>query len=383
MVGATSQKLRTAPVIAFPGQGRLPVAQPLLPPAEAILPYLQRIDQQRWYSNFGPLVTDLEQRLGKRFAAPAGVVTVSSGTQGLILALKALGARRGSLCALPSWTFVATAHAVLQAGLIPWFLDVDPDTWMLDPDHVRSRLWAAPGAVSAVITVAAYGRTPNIDRWCDFRRETGTPVLIDAAAAFDALDDARIPAVVSLHATKAFGVGEGGFVAGEDTDYLARVRQLSSFGFRGTREAHIPATNAKLSEYAAAVGLAGLDGWSATRARFLGVAQNLRIALIDAPEVEFQPGWGVNWISSVCVVRVPEGKLEAVEANLTREGVDTRRWWGAGCHAGPVFAGCPRDALPNTLDLARSTLGLPFAADLDHASVNRIAGAVLRGLGRA
>jgi dTDP-4-amino-4,6-dideoxygalactose transaminase len=382
MAGATSQKLRTAPVIAFPGHGRLPVAQPLLPSAEAILPYLQRIDQQRWYSNFGPLVTSLEQRLADRFAPPAGVVTVSSGTQGLILALKALGARRGSLCALPSWTFVATAHAVLQAGLIPWFLDVDPDTWMLDPDHVRSRLWAAPGAVAAVITVAAFGRTPDFDRWCDFRRETGVPVLVDAAAAFDALDDARIPAVVSMHATKAFGVGEGGFVAAADNDYLARVRELSSFGFRGSREAHVPATNAKLSEYAAAVGLAGLDCWSATRGRFLMAAQSLRVALIEAPEVEFQPGWGTTWMSSVCVVRVPEAKLEAVEANLTREGVDTRRWWANGCHAGPVFAGCPRDSLPHTLTLARSTLGLPFAADLDHVAVNRIAGAVLRGLGQ-
>jgi len=382
MAGATNQRVRTAPVIAFPA-ARMPVAQPLLPSAEALLPYLQRIDTRRWYSNFGPLITELESRLAERLAPPSSVVTVSSGTQGLILALKALGARRGSLCALPSWTFVATAQAVLQAGLIPWFLDVDPETGMLDPVHVRSRLRVAPGEVGAVIPVAAFGHLPDLEAWRTFRREAGIPVLVDGAAAFDALAGAPVPVVVSLHATKALGVGEGGFVAADDRAFLDRVRQTSSFGFKGSREACVPATNAKLSEYAAAVGLAGLDVWPATRARFMLAAQTLMMAMTDAAEVGFQAGWGTSWISSVCTVKLPEGAVDAVASQLAREGIDTRRWWGDGCHTSPVFSSCPRDVLPATEALANASLGLPFSQDLDHIAANRIATAVRRGLARA
>jgi dTDP-4-amino-4,6-dideoxygalactose transaminase len=380
MAGARTHQVRAAPVIAFPATTRLPVAQPQLPATEALLPYLERIERRRWYSNFGPLVTELESRLADRLTPRAGVVTVSSGTQGLILALKAMGCRRGSLCALPSWTFVATAQAVLQAGMIPWFLDVDPATWMLDPTHVRSRLRYAPGEVGAVIPVAAFGRMPDLEAWRTFRREAGIQVLVDGAAAFDTLKSAPTPVVVSLHATKVLGAGEGGYVAADDADYLSRLRQMSSFGFKGSREAMMPATNAKLSEYAAAVALAGLDVWDASRGRFMLAAQSLLMALTDAPEVEFQPGWGVSWISSVCNVRVPQGLLEPVARQLAAEGIDTRRWWADGCHASPAFSSCPRDVLPATETLARTTLGLPFAIDLDHADANRIAAAVVRGM---
>jgi dTDP-4-amino-4,6-dideoxygalactose transaminase len=247
---------------------------------------------------------------------------------------------------------------------------------------VRSRLSAAPGTVAAVLPVAAFGRMPDLAAWRAFRRETGTPVLVDGAAAFDAVTDVRLPVVVSLNAAKALGAGEGGFIASSDEGFLTRVRELTSYGLRGTREAQVPATNAKLSEYAAAVGLAGLDGWAASRGRFAIAAQNLRMALIDTPEVVFQPGWGASWISSVCVVRLPEGALDTVEAGLAAEGIDTRRWWANGCHESPAFATCPRDSLPQTERLARTTLGLPFAVDLDVAAVARIAGALRRALGR-
>jgi dTDP-4-amino-4,6-dideoxygalactose transaminase len=77
----------------------------------------------------------------------------------------ALGAKPGGLCVMPSWTFVATAHAAIQAGLTPWFLDVDPVTGVLDADHVRERLAHAPGPVSAVIPVAAFGQPLDPEPW--------------------------------------------------------------------------------------------------------------------------------------------------------------------------------------------------------------------------
>ena len=360
----------------------VPVARPRMPLAQAILPYLQEIDEARWYSNFGPALTRFEERLAERFARPTRVITVANATQALSLALTAMDLPAGGYVVLPAWTFVATAHAVVQAGLRPWFVDVDPQTWMLDPAAVAALRSDAGTDIAAVIPVCAFGAMPPLAAWQAFRDATGVPVLIDAAAAFDALADARLPAVVSLHATKVLGLGEGGFLATEDETLAARVRQLTTFGFKGSRDSLIAATNAKLSEYAAAVGLAALDGWPGDRLRWMRAAQHLRIAMLRQPKVRFQEGWGSDWVTSVCTVGLPAGSAEAVALSLAEDGVDTRPWWGGGCHTSRAFADCRREALPVTEALAGATLGLPFSIDMQDDEIARVAAALGRALSR-
>lgn len=358
----------------------VPIARPELPKAEALLPYLRRIDHARWYSNFGPLLLEFEAELGSRLEGQSHVVTCANATQGLSLSLQALQLPPGSLCAMPAFTFVATAHAVVAAGLKPYFLDVDPDTWTLQPHTVRRALANAPEPVSAVIVVAPFGLMPDLASWLAFREEVGLPVLLDAAAAFDALRQAPIPSVVSLHATKVLGIGEGGFLATDDAALAQRVRQLTTFGFQGSRDSQIVATNAKLSEYAGAMGLAALAAWPHNRLRWLRAAHTMLAAMVKLPDVSFQPGWGLTWATSVCCVKLPDGAADAVEQTLTREGVETRRWWGLGCHASPAFADCPRGDLSHTERLGRSVIGLPFSIDLDNAQISRIAAALSRGV---
>src|SRR5882757_714779 len=111
----------------------LPVMRPKLPSAPRLVRYLDAIDSSRIYSNFGPLVRSFEDRLAERYdLATGGVTTVANATLGLTLALAAQGAKPGTLCIMPAWTFVASAHAAVNAGLTPYFMDVDPDTWSLD-----------------------------------------------------------------------------------------------------------------------------------------------------------------------------------------------------------------------------------------------------------
>jgi dTDP-4-amino-4,6-dideoxygalactose transaminase len=367
-------------VIRPPQPGPIPVARPLLPDADALAPYLRQIDESRWYSNFGPLLRAFEDRLEARFAQPTRVATVANGTLAITLALQALGCRPGELCAMPAWTFVATAHAVRQAGLQPWFLDVDPQTWMLDPAQTVAALRTAPGPVGAIVPVSAFGALPNLQAWANVRDATGVPVLVDGAAAFDALNEAPVPVTVSLHATKSVAAGEGGFVASEDEALIERVRALTAFAFQGERTSRFVATNAKLSEYAAAVGLASLDAWPATRARLSFAALQLKVALALTPQIVFQPGWGVSWISSVCVVGVPDGIAARLARDLAAQGAEARAWWGAGCHVQPAFEDCLRQPLPITERLAGSTLGLPYFIDLDEPQAWRIVDALIAGL---
>jgi len=380
MLAASTAATVRVPAPAVDRAARIPVAVPAMPRASDLAPYLERIDAAGWYSNFGPLVLEFEARLAARFGTDATVVTVANGTLALTLALEALGLPRGSLCALPSWTFVATAHAVRMAGLVPWFVDVHPEAGELTPEGLLAALAEAPGPVAVAMPVAVMGRPMSPAAWRAFQDATGVKVIIDAAAGFDAATSAEVPVMVSLHATKTLGVGEGGFIASEDPEFSTRLRAMTNFAFMGDRVSRHVATNAKLSEYSAAVGLAALDQWPTTRNRYAAAARRLRIALADMKEVTFQEGWGTNWISSTCVVRLPAGTADPVEASLSASGVDTRRWWGSGCHVAPAFRDCPASALPVTEALAASSLGLPFFSDLGGAQIQKIASALRSAL---
>ncbi len=364
----------TAPIAPAPSApARLAVARPAMPGTQALLPYLEAIEASGWYSNFGPMNQALEARLAARFSDGTRIVTVANATAGLTTVLRALDLPAGSLCAVPSWTFVATTHAVIQAGLVPWFVDVAEDSWMLDPQGLRDQLKLAPGKISAVIPVCAFGQRIDIDAWAAFDADSGIRVVIDAAAAYDIADRADVPVVVSLHATKALGAGEGGFLATTDRELADRFRTLTSFGFHGSRESLVPAGNAKISEYAGAVALAAMDGWTTTRQQYQRVAQSLRILTMSTPDLAFQPGWGLDWISSVCVAHVGHDRSEAVAAALNAAGIETRMWWGQGCHTSRAFAACPSAPLPVTERLAQSTLGLPYHARMDDADLQRLA----------
>lgn len=354
-------------------QHPISVARPALPTVDNLIPYLRLIDSARYYSNFGPLVTRFEERLAAQLGdGTAAVVTVANGTLGLTLALWAQGATAGSLCMMPSWTFAASAHAARAAGLIPYFVDVNAEDWALSPRLCGDALDLAPGPVGAVMAVSPFGSPVNGAEWEAFQERTGLPVVIDAAAGFDAVRACRVPIVVSLHATKVFGVGEGGLVLCNDRALMDLVRRLSNFGFLGAREAAVLAINAKMSEYHAAIGLAGLDVWPTTRERFMAIARQYRHSLADVADVVLPVGFGETWISATMNVRLLRSTAAAAAIALQAEGVETRRWWGDGLHRQPAFAGFGHTALPVSESLATTTLGLPCHLDLTANSIDRV-----------
>src|SRR5437016_1567760 len=111
----------------------IPVMRPKLPAADRIAPYLQSIDAARIYSNYGPLAISFEDRLAAHYGLDRRTVgTLANATLGLAIALAIQQPKRGTLCVMPAWTFVASAHAALMAGLTPYFVDVDASTWALD-----------------------------------------------------------------------------------------------------------------------------------------------------------------------------------------------------------------------------------------------------------
>jgi dTDP-4-amino-4,6-dideoxygalactose transaminase len=356
----------------------MPIMRPKLPSADRLARYLKSIDASRIYSNFGPLAHSLEDRLAEHYGLNQGTVaTVANATLGLAIALVVQQPPAGSLCAMPAWTFVASAHAAVMAGLVPYFVDVDPETWALDPNKLFDEIARAPAPVGAVMPVMPFGSPLDIAAWEAFRSRTGLAVVVDAAAAFDSLVPGAVPSVVSLHATKVLGTGEGGFVISTDASTRDAVRMRSNFGFLGSRQAQATAFNAKLSEYQAAVGHAALDEWDATRIEWSDAANAYRHALGRSNRVFLQQGFGETWVTSTCILGIDQSAADRIEQSLAHRDIETRRWWGAGAHTHPATASFPRAALPTVDALARSTLAVPFYRDIGAAEISRIAEVVL------
>ncbi len=225
----------------------------------------------------GPQTAALESELAA-FSRREHAVAVASATEGLRLALLAMGVGRDDEVIVPAFTAVPTAAAVCATGAIPVFADVDAETATIDPASAAA---AMTTRTRAVIAVHLYGRRATLP-------DLGVPVLEDAAQAQGALDPSAqsAAAVYSFYPTKNLGgIGDGGAVVTDDEELAARVDLLRRHGLLlSDKYVHTAiATNARMSEVEAAalrVGLPRLDGWNERRrqiaARYRAAAPHLR-----------------------------------------------------------------------------------------------------------
>ena len=369
-------------------QSVLPVYRALLPRAETLVPYLERMDANRWYSNRGELVQLLESRLVDLFSCDhTRVISTSNGTaaiEGAILATAGRATADRPLAILPAYTFVATASAVEACGYRPYLVDVDPATWTLAPESLSNH--PALASAGVIVPVAPYGRAIAQEPWIAFQARTNVPVVIDAAAGLEGLlaDPVRftgeIPVTLSFQSTKAFSCGEGGAVVWSDGDGLKRVAQACNFGFLYKRESTSSGMNGKMSEYHAAVGLASLDAWQATSAANRAVATRYRAAASAhgmSERLHVAPDVASNY--ALVDAGTPTLAAELIAA-LHAEQIESRLWYGRGLHAEPYWRVAQRDALPRTERLAPSLVGLPMAPDLGAADIARVMDIVAHAL---
>ncbi|MFD1841212.1 DegT/DnrJ/EryC1/StrS family aminotransferase [Paracidovorax cattleyae] len=366
----------------------IPLLVPDVPDPQALLPYLQRMHASRYYSNGGPLVRELEARFAERFGVSrAQVATVASATLGLELVLQSLGLREGARVLVPTFTFAATATAVLRAGHVPVLCDVEDGSWLLTPEIAAAA--HAAGAVDAVLPVAALGMPHDMAAWRRFEETTGLPVVIDAAAGFGSqwLADAHGTLVFSLHATKSLPAGEGGFVVSSRPGLAERVRQLSNFGINLDPASHLPVgalaaagTNAKMSELHAAVALASLACWEqgARTRRTQHRAMQEALARAAGGRLAWQqvgPAGGIAAPTLLCA-RMPDAACrDRLEALCAGQGIATRRWYQPLMHR--MEALVPRSIVrpaPRAEALAGTLIGLPFFPHMPGAQMSRLIG---------
>ena len=237
----------------------IPVVKPYRPNKDKYQRYVSDIFDRAWFTNNGPLVTELERRLESHLGVK-NVICVANCTIGLQVLYRALGLK-GDVLTTP-FSFIATRSSLEWEGLCPQFCDVCPDSWNLSTQSVTATDRVRP---SAILGVHVYGNPCDVKSFEKISSDYGVPVIYDAAHAFDVkVGDESVlnygaGSVLSFHATKLFHTIEGGAVV-VNSDLLAeRVRELTRFGQIMVGGQKVIGINAKLSEVHAAMGLAILD----------------------------------------------------------------------------------------------------------------------------
>ena len=343
----------------------IPILVPNVPSTAQTLPYLQRIDLNRIYSNGGPLHTELVTRIANHFAVDASMVAIVANATLALEGAVRTAPTSNSLWECPSWTFTATPAAILGAGAELTFADVD-DAWRVAPNYVSGNL----------IDVLPFGKGVDFDR---LDLTSLNCLIVDAAASFDSLSGFQFPktlptvVIISMHATKVFPAGEGGIILSNDIEWVRRLRKWANFGMGPERISDFIGTNAKMSEYGAAVGLATLDSWSSIRSDFEKISSQI-LELSNRIDLNCFTPHGAS-ISSYWILRDLDPLFKQTTIKLFKDrGIATRDWWESGCHRMPAYQGFLKagNSLKNTEYFAATSLGFPFFTEMSQGQLDEI-----------
>jgi dTDP-4-amino-4,6-dideoxygalactose transaminase len=345
--------------------------------------FLRRINEmldRRWLSNDGPLVREFE-------AAAAGYVGVKhcialcNATVGLELAIRALNLTGEVI--IPSYTFVATAHALTWQGVRPVFADIDPGTHNVDPSAVERMITPQ---TTGIIGVHVWGRPCDADALGEIGRRHGLRVMYDAAHAFGSSRGGVMVGnfgeceVYSFHATKFLNSFEGGAVVTNDDALAEKIRLMRNFGFRGFDNVVSLGMNGKMSEPCAAMGLTSLESIGELIALNARNHNSYREHLSAIPGIRLlERGDGERHNYQYIVIEVDEQRYgmsrDALVELLHAENVIARKYFWPGCHRMQPYAGDEPDAaglLPETERVAARVVVLPTGETVDSAIIARI-----------
>ena len=382
--------ITTSPRLALLG-GRPAFAEPLhvgrpnVGDRSGLVRRLNDLLDRNWLTNDGPLVREFERRVAE-YVGVEHCVAMCNATVALEIAIR--GARLTGEVIVPSFTFVATAHALQWQEITPVFCDIDPSTHNLDPDRVERMITPR---TTGIIGVHVWGRPCAVEPLTEIARRRNLTLMFDAAPAFGCSHRGRmigsfgLAEVFSFHATKFVNTFEGGAVVTNDGAFAEKLRLMRNFGFAGYDDVVYIGTNGKMSEVSAAMGLTSLDCVEEfvavnrrnheAYAKVLGEIAGLKLLPYSRAERN-------NY--QYVVVEVDAERLgltrDEVVAVLHAENVLARRYFYPGCHRmEPYRSYFPHAGLllPETERVAERVLLLPTGTTVSEDDIRAI-GRILR-----
>lgn len=341
--------------------------------------YVDELFKRGRLSNNGPLVQELERKVAG-YHSVKHCVAMCNGTVALEIAIRALG-MEGEVI-IPSYTFIATAHALHWQGLIPVFADIDPRTHTLDPNAIKRMITPR---TTGLIGVHLWGRPAHIGALEEIAEEYHLELMFDAAHAFGCSYQGRMIGgfgrceVLSFHATKVFNTFEGGAVLTNDDELAETMRLMRNFGFSGADNVILPGTNGKMTEISAAMGVTNLKSIKKTINANRAAYRRYRDGLARVPGIKvltFDEGEYCNF--QYVVVEVAEDcavtRDQLIEA-LQVENILARKYFWPGCHKmKPYVDDYPHAGLllENSQHVSERVVVLPTGASLSEETIQAV-----------
>lgn len=347
------------------------VTQPLLPPLEEFIPYLEKIWENRILTNGGEFHQRLEAALCE-YLGVRHIALFANGTLALVTALQALRIT-GEVITTP-YSFVATAHSLLWNGIKPVFVDIDPLTLNMDPSRIEA---AITPQTTGILPVHCYGRPCDIEAIQNIADIYNLKVIYDAAHAFGVrragssiLGHGDL-SVMSFHATKVFNTFEGGAIVCPDARTKQRINHLKNFGFVDEVTVVAPGINGKMSEINAAFGLLQLRHIDDALTRRKRLDSLYREGLGDVPGIRMLPPAAdttANYGYFTILVE-PDYAMsrDALYRFMKDRGIHPRRYFYPLISDFPMYRGLPSAGpanLPVAVAISRKILCLPIYPSL-------------------
>ncbi len=355
----------------------LHVGRPNLGDRDRFMARAAEIFDRNWLTNNGPLVREFEDRLCE-ITGVKNCIAMANGTIALELVIRALELKGEVI--IPSYTFVATAHALQWQEITPVFCDIDPETHHVDSTRVQELITPR---TTGIIGVHLWGRAAPVKALQAIADRHGLRLLFDAAHAFGCSYDGGMigqfgaAEVFSFHATKFLNSFEGGAVATNDDVLAEKLRLMRNFGFAGQDNVIYIGTNGKMTEICAAMGLTSLESMDEFVAANRRNYEAYYEGLADIPGLRLLP-YDANERNNYQYVIV---EVDESRAGLSRDGlvdvlhqhdVLARRYFYPGCHnMEPYRSLFPQSRLwlPETERVAARVMSLPTGASVDPGTI--------------
>lgn len=339
------------------------VTQPSLAPLEEFNVYLQQIWNTGIMTHNGPLMQQLEREISDLLAVP-DTICLANGTVAMQLAIRAMDLD-GEIITTP-FSFIATANAIAWERCTPVFVDIDPDTWNIDPGKIEE---AITDKTVAILPVHVFSAPCDVERIQQIADKHGLKVIYDAAHAMCVEVNGRSimsygdVSCTSFHATKLFNTCEGGACFTNDPDLAARVRRMRFFGFDENKDVVDDGTNAKMTEIAAGLGLANLKHLDEVRKKRREKYELYQELLCDTDYISFQKFDPDEYnFSYMPVLFDTEERMLDVIARLNAEQLYSRRYFYPSLDSLRIFNDL---GFPVAKSVASRVLCMPLFSDLD------------------
>lgn len=350
-----------APIFERP----LHIVRPIFPNLNDFVEPFQAALASGQVTNGGVWVLEFERLLSEYLKVPS--LVFCNGQMALMAMLRAAGVGNGEVI-VPSFTFVATAHAVRWCGAEPIFADIAADGSMcIDPDDVERKI--SPRTV-AILGVDAYGIACDYERLSEIGRRHGLKVLFDSAPSFGTKVDGDLVGgfgdaqIFSFHATKAFTTMEGGCLCTRHEEIFERAKAIRNFGQLVDGDCDEPGINGKLTEVCALIGIEQLKTFERaadTRRRAVARIRNGLSSLPGLTIASAPQGQDPIWLYLPVFIDGREFGLDrnALAAALAKENLYVRKYYSPPCHHMGAYRATCNQSLPRTETNAYSVLALP------------------------